>query len=44
LAKHPESGIQLSAEDQRALVAFLKTLTDEAFVAPGHTSSLANQP
>jgi cytochrome c peroxidase len=44
LAKHPDSGIQLSAEDQRALVAFLKTLTDEAFVAPGHTSSLANQP
>jgi cytochrome c peroxidase len=44
LAKHPESGIQLSAEDQRALVAFLKTLTDETFLSPSTASSLANQP
>ena len=29
LAKHPIDGLQLSAEDQRALVAFLKTLTNE---------------
>ena len=29
LAKHPEGGLQLSAADQRALVAFLKTLSDE---------------
>ena len=29
LAKHPEGGLQLSPEDQRALVAFLKTLTEE---------------
>ena len=29
LAKHPDGGLHLSAEDQRALVAFLKTLTDE---------------
>lgn len=29
LAKHPDGGLQLSAEDQRALVAFLKTLTEE---------------
>ena len=29
LAKHPEGGLQLSAADQRALVAFLKTLADE---------------
>lgn len=28
LAKHPDGGVQLSAPDQRALVAFLKTLTD----------------
>lgn len=28
LAKHPAAGLQLSAADQRALVAFLKTLTD----------------
>ncbi len=32
LAKHPESGLGLSAEDKAALVAFLKTLTDENFV------------
>jgi cytochrome c peroxidase len=31
LAKHPDTGIQLSAEDQSALVAFLRTLTDEKF-------------
>jgi cytochrome c peroxidase len=29
LAKHPEGGVPLSADDKRALVAFLKTLTDE---------------
>jgi cytochrome c peroxidase len=29
LAKHPNGGIGLSAEDQQALVAFLKTLTDD---------------
>ena len=29
LAKHPDGGLQLSAGDQRALVAFLKTLTSE---------------
>jgi len=34
LAKHPEAGLNLSAEDQAALVAFLKTLTDEQFVQP----------
>ncbi len=31
LAKHPTTGLGLSAEDQRALVAFLKTLTDPQF-------------
>ena len=30
LAKHPEGGVPLSAEDQHALVAFLRTLTDSA--------------
>jgi cytochrome c peroxidase len=30
LAKHPEGGLQLSPDDQRALVAFLKTLTEQA--------------
>jgi cytochrome c peroxidase len=32
LAKHPPEGLELSAEDQAALVAFLKTLTDKEFV------------
>ena len=31
LAKHPDTGIRLSDADKRALVAFLKTLTDEKF-------------
>jgi len=31
LAKHPESGLGLSTEDKAALIAFLKTLTDEPF-------------
>ncbi|MFM2166407.1 MAG: hypothetical protein RIS79_778 [Verrucomicrobiota bacterium] len=32
LAKHPSTGIRLSSEDKKALVAFLKTLTDEKYV------------
>ena len=32
LAKHPEGGVRLSDKDRRALVAFLKTLTDEKYV------------
>jgi cytochrome c peroxidase len=31
LAKHPDAGLELTAGDQRALVAFLKTLTDARF-------------
>jgi cytochrome c peroxidase len=31
LAKHPDGGLPLSAADKRALVAFLRTLTDEKF-------------
>lgn len=34
LAKHPKSGLGLSADDQRALVAFLKTLTDREYSQP----------
>lgn len=30
LAKHPDGGVPLSAADKKALVAFLKTLTDES--------------
>jgi cytochrome c peroxidase len=35
LAKHPSEGLQLSAEDKAALVAFLRTLTDHEFIRPG---------
>ncbi len=31
IAKHPDGGVPLSADDKAALVAFLKTLTDEHF-------------
>jgi cytochrome c peroxidase len=31
LAKHPDGGVRLDEDDQRALVAFLKTLTDTRF-------------
>ena len=34
LAKHPTRGLQLSPDDKKALVAFLKTLTDDAFLSP----------
>ena len=34
LAKHPAPGLRLSSEDQVALIAFLKTLTDSRFAAP----------
>lgn len=34
LAKHPNDGMKLSADDQRALVAFLRTLTDPRFDGP----------
>jgi cytochrome c peroxidase len=33
LAKHPDGGVPLSTEDKRALVAFLKTLTDQRLTA-----------
>lgn len=33
LAKHPDGGMKLSASDQKALVAFLKTLTDARYEA-----------
>jgi cytochrome c peroxidase len=34
LAKHPMSGLGLTADDKRDLVAFLTTLTDESFLNP----------
>jgi cytochrome c peroxidase len=32
LAKHPDGGVPLSTADKKALVAFLKTLTDERYL------------
>lgn len=34
LAKHPDGGVPLTAADKKAIVAFLKTLTDERFARP----------
>ena len=34
LAKHPDGGVPLNDDDKKALVAFLKTLTDEQFCSP----------
>jgi cytochrome c peroxidase len=34
LAKHPNGGVPLSKADQKALVAFLETLTDPRFTFP----------
>ena len=39
IAKHPDGGLHLQAEDKRALVAFLKTLTDEKFGAKMNLST-----
>ncbi len=33
LAKHPDGGLRLSAEEKKAVIAFLKTLTDRKFEA-----------
>jgi cytochrome c peroxidase len=41
LAKHPDGGVPLSTADKRALVAFLKTLTDERFLPPADPGNLA---
>ena len=39
LAKHPKPGLQLNKEDQAALVAFLKTLTDPKYQLPSSEKS-----
>ena len=44
LAKHPDGGLHLSADDKLALVAFLKTLTDEKYRPGPSSSALAAQP
>lgn len=41
LAKHPEGGLQLTAQEKADLVAFLKTLTDEAFVGTAKATAAA---
>ncbi|HVV02546.1 MAG TPA: MbnP family protein [Verrucomicrobiae bacterium] len=38
LAKHPLTGLQLTTAEKQALVAFLKTLTDEKFAGPAVAS------
>jgi cytochrome c peroxidase len=34
LAKHPDSGLQLTPDEQRQLLAFLRTLTDRELSSP----------
>ncbi len=42
IAKHPDGGVPLSQSDKEALVAFLKTLTDERFLPAPSTGSYAD--
>jgi len=44
LAKHPDGGVPLSAADQHALVAFLKTLTDRRFLSPADPANPVRTP
>lgn len=44
LAKHPEAGLPLSTEDQRALVTFLESLTDEKYRSPATAPLLTPKP
>jgi cytochrome c peroxidase len=41
IAKHPDGGVPLSAADKQALVAFLKTLTDEQLLPSAATQDYA---
>ncbi|HEY1662693.1 MAG TPA: MbnP family protein [Verrucomicrobiae bacterium] len=41
IAKHPNGGVPLTQSDKQAMVAFLKTLTDERFLPPPTTGSYA---
>lgn len=43
LAKHPDGGVPLGDADKKALVAFLKTLTDEKFLQPKTPAVLAQK-
>jgi len=42
IAKHPEGGLHLSTEDKKALVAFLKTLTDEKYLPSAPAASVSS--
>jgi cytochrome c peroxidase len=42
LAKHPDGGVPLSADEKKALVAFLKTLTDESLKPVARTEVAQN--
>ena len=44
LAKHPSGGVRLPPEDLRALVAFLKTLTEESLRPVARSTALAPLP
>ena len=44
LAKHPAAGLALTKEEQRALVAFLRTLTDSTVSAASAGKTLTSQP
>jgi hypothetical protein len=44
LAKHPNAGLALTKEEQRALVAFLRTLTDFTVSAASAGKTLTSQP
>lgn len=43
LAKHPDGGVPLTQADKKALVAFLKTLTDDKFVVT-NAPAIASAP
>lgn len=44
LAKHPMEGLQLTPDEKRSLVAFLKTLSDEEFMTSPTKPRIAHQP
>ncbi|HTR42965.1 MAG TPA: MbnP family protein [Pseudomonadales bacterium] len=43
LARHPDGGVPLSETDKKALVAFLKTLTDEKYLQAALVGNLAQK-
>ena len=44
LAKHPDGGVPLSPSDQKALVAFLRTLTDQRWITSSATTKSSVTP